>query len=138
MRSSSDIMRERQCAIRRELDRRNISLKVVSFDSSIPYSSLLSYFPADSDKQPAMMPASVVYSLFGAIPDDLLNLLAPEGYAIVRVPSGVDYDDVSKRCRDFLAIKEEAHHPESECGRDLGPKESARLASNVTVLRSVA
>ena len=64
----SKIVRDRQCAIRRELDRRGVSLKVVSFDSGIPYSTLLSYFPADHDKQPAMMPAST-----GAMPKPILK-----------------------------------------------------------------
>ena len=41
----NDIIRERQLAIRRELDRRGIALKVVSYDSKIPYPTLLTYFP---------------------------------------------------------------------------------------------
>lgn len=133
---SSTIMRQRQCAIRRELDRRGIALKVVSFDSGIPYSSLLSYFPEQGGREPAVLPASALYCLFNAIPGDLLNLLLPEGWAVVRVPAGIDYDDISAKCRDFIDTKERAHHPESEAGRDIGPTEGETLASKVVRLRA--
>lgn len=135
MRDVSTIVRDRQLAIRRELDRRGIPLKVVAFDSGIPYPTLCSYFPG-GERQPAEMPCSAVYSLCGVIPDDLLNLLCPEGYAVVRVPSGFDYDEISSVCRDFIAEKDRAHHPESEAGRDIGPTEQAKLASNVLRLRA--
>lgn len=134
MRDVSMIIRERQLAIRRELDRRNIPLKVVAFDSGIKYDTLLSYFPG-GERQPAEMPVSAAFSLCGNIPDDLLNLLAPDGFAIVRVPAGIDYDEVSAGCREFLAEKDKAHHPESEAGRDIGPTEHAKLSSKVVQLR---
>lgn len=135
LRDANEIVRERQAAIRRELDRRGLSLKTISFDSRIPYSTLVSYFPADSLRQPVMLPVSAAFALCGALPDDLINLLAPDGYAIVRVPAGIDYDEVSRQCRDFLSLKEEFHHPESEAGRDLGPTEEAKLSSNVVALK---
>lgn len=140
MRDSSTIMRERQRTIRRELDRRGISLKAVSFDSGIPYSTLYSYFPGNErgteEKQPAELPIGAFYALQGAIPDDLLNLLLKDGYAIVRVPVGIDYDDVSSGCREYLDAKERAHHPESEEGREIGPTEKAELGAKVVRLRA--
>jgi hypothetical protein len=77
-------------------------------------------------------------ALCGAIPDDLLNLMAPEGWAVVRVPTGIDYDDISEACRDFISSKDKAHHPESEAGRDIGPNEHAELAGKVVQLRGRA
>jgi hypothetical protein len=140
MRDSSTIMRDRQRTIRRQLDTRGITLKAVSFDSGIPYSTLCSYFPGNehgpTEKQPAEMPAGAIYSLCGAIPDDLLNLLLPDGWAVVRVPSNVDYDEVSSVCRDFISEKDRAHHPESEAGRDIGPTEQATLGAKVVRLRA--
>ncbi len=56
---NSSIVKQRQLAIRRELDRRQIALKVVSLDSGIAYSTLASYFPAASDANPAQMPVGV-------------------------------------------------------------------------------
>lgn len=140
MSDASTIMRDRQRAIRRELDRRGFHLKAVSFDSGIPYSTLLSYFPGEergfAPRQPAEMPSGAVYSLCGAIPDDLLNLMLPDGYAVVRVPAGIDYDEFSSACRAFIDAKDKAHHPESEAGRDIGPNEEAELAANVVRLRA--
>lgn len=135
MRDSSTIMRERQLTIRRELDRRGVALKAVSFDSGIPYSTLCSYFPG-GEQQPAELPGGAIYSLFGAIPDDLLNLLSPDGWATVRVPAGVDYDEVSSVCREFIDAKERFHHPESEAGRDIGPGEGKALGKTVVKLRA--
>ena len=45
VRDRNEIVRTRQSAIRRELDRRGIALKVISFDSGISYSTLLTYLP---------------------------------------------------------------------------------------------
>jgi hypothetical protein len=134
------IMRDVQRHIREQLDARGVALKVVAAKSGIPYTTLCTYFPGNErgfvEKQPAQLPAGALYSLCGSIPDDLLNLLFPDGWALVRVPSGVDYDEVSSACRDFIAEKDRAHHPDSEAGRDIGPTENAKLASNVLRLRA--
>lgn len=134
MRDVSTIIRNLQLAIRRELDRRAIPLKVVAMDSGIPYATLCSYFPG-GERQPAELPASAIYCLRGVIPNDLLGLLEPEGWAVVEVPDGIDYDAISEGCRRFLTEKDQAHHPESELGRDIGPTERARLACTVVELR---
>ncbi len=135
----SDMMRDRQRTIRKQLDARGVSLKAVSFDSGIPYSTLCTYFPGNergfAEKKPAEMPVGAFYSLFGAIDDDLLNLLLPEGYAVVQVPRGIDYDAISELARDFIDAKDRAHHPESEAGRDIGPNEEADLGAKVVRLK---
>lgn len=123
MASNNDILKQRQCAMRRELDRRGIALKAVSFDSGIPYSSLLSYFPQEGGSEPAVMSVAAQYALCGAIPDDILSLLLPEGRLIVRVAEQLDHDEVAEACQDFIATKHAAHHPESEAGREIGPTE---------------
>lgn len=125
------IVRGRQLAIRRELDRRQIPLKAVSFDSGIPYPTLISYFPQEGSREPAMLPASAIYSLFGAIPGDLLNQLVPEGWAIVRVPEGIDYDQIADWAEAFNAKKLAAHRADSECREQIGPNEKAELDSIV-------
>lgn len=135
MRPISEIMRERQLVIRRELDRRGIALKAIAFDSGIKYDTLLSYFPG-GERPVSEMPISAAYSLCGVLPDDLINLLCPEGFAVVRVPAGVDYDDVNQHCMSFIAEKAAAHHPDSEEGERIGPNENASLAANVLRLRA--
>jgi hypothetical protein len=138
MRDGVTIVRERQLAIRREMDRRGIALKQVEFDSGIPYATLLSYFPAEGSREPAVMPASALYKLAEgkALPNDLLSLLLPQGLVIVSVPEGVDFDDIEDACRELLATKGAAHHPESEAGREIGPGEEAELATKVVQIRA--
>jgi hypothetical protein len=138
MRDSSSIVRilkDRQCAMRREMDRRGIAMKAVSFDSGIPYSTLLSYFPeAEAKAVPALMPVSAQYALCGAIPEDILSQLLPDGRRIVRVPEMLDHDEISEAVQDYLQTKERAHHPESEEGREIGPNEDAHLSGKFAVI----
>lgn len=137
IRSNTEIMRERQLVIRRELDRRGVSLKAVAYDSGIKYNTLICYFPG-GDKLPNELPAGAISALCGALPNDLLNLLLPDGWAIVPVPLGMDYDEISAGCREFLDEKERAHHPESEEGREIGPTERSTLGEKAAKLRIVA
>lgn len=134
MRDETDIVRERQLAIRRELDRRGILLKTVALDAGMSYSTVQSYFPGERNATPATMSVAALYALVGAIPADLLSLLLPAGHVIVQVPENVDYDDISAWCRDFIDTKDKAHHPDSEAGRDLGPTERNQLDDKVVRL----
>jgi hypothetical protein len=140
MRDNVAIIRERQLGIRREIDRRGIALKIVSADSNIPYETLLTYFPVDGGREPAQMPAGAIYSLCEgeALPADLLSLLLPNGWQVVRVPEGVDHDKVAGLAADYLAAKNATHHPESEAGRDIGPVEAATLTGKLVQLRAAA
>ncbi len=124
------IVRERQKAIRREIDRRGIAIKAVQFDAGWENAStLLSYFPADQHAAPAVMSVAALFRLTetGALPLDLLSMLLPEGVAMVRVPNGVDHDRLADEFADYLKAKNECHRPESECGPAIGPGEDSRL-----------
>jgi hypothetical protein len=134
MRDASEIIRDRQLDIRRMMDDRGIHLKVVAFDSGIPYDTLISYFPGGK-REPAQLPVSAAFALCGVLDDDLINLLCPQGYAVVPVPVDTDYDTINQHCMDFLSEKSAAHHPESEAGREIGPTERARIESKVVQLR---
>lgn len=133
------IVRDRQRLVRREMDRRGISIKAVQLDGgwSNP-STILSYFPADEHAEPATMSVAALFRLLRtkALPSDLLSLLLPDGHVIVQVPENIDYDAISTACRDFIDSKERAHHPESEAGRDLGPTEKGELGAKVVRLRA--
>jgi len=139
MRDRNEIVRERQSAIRRELDRRGIALKAVSMDAQISYSTLVSYLPQPGGDKPVMMPMGVVYALAEsrAIPDDLLSLLLPPGCILVRAPEGLDHDEIEEAARDYLAAKGKAHRPESEAGRDIGPNEANDLTKRAVALKAV-
>jgi len=136
MASSDEIVRQRQSVIRREMDRRGIALKAVSFDSGIPYPTLLTYFPQEGGSRPVMLPVSALYALAEseAIPLDLLSLVLPTGNLIVKAPEAVDHDEASSAMRDYLRAKDQAHHPDSEAGRDIGPNEDKNLRVKLTVV----
>lgn len=140
MRDNVAIIRERQLGIRREIDRRSIALKIVAADSRIPYETLLTYFPQDGGREPAQMPAGAIYALCEgqALPADLLSLLLPNGWQVVRVPEGIDHDKVAELAADYLATKNATHHPDSEAGRDIGPGEADTLTGKLVQLRAAA
>lgn len=138
MTDNSSIVKDRQRAIRREMDRRGIHLKIVAADSGLSPSTLASYFPADPAIDPAQMPTGALFALVGVLPDDLISLMLPAGVQIVRVPEDVDHDEVCQAMHDYLAAKSAAHHPESENGRDIGPSEDMRLRTKLAAIGSAA
>lgn len=140
MTDGSKIVKQRQLAIRREMDRRGILLKIVAADAGIPYPTLASYFPADQNADPVQIPGGAIYALTDskALPLDLLSLLQPSGFLVVRVPEILDHDEIEKAILDYAACKAAAHHPESEAGREIGPNEHATLCGKAAHLRVVA
>lgn len=130
------IVRDRQCAVRREMDRRGIALKQVEFDSGIPSSTLLSYFPAEGSRDPAVMPASALYALAGAhaLPLDLLSLLLPANVMLVRVPDDVDHDAACEAMHHYLAEKAVAHRPDSPDGPAIAPCEDVSLRQKLAAV----
>lgn len=131
MRDENMIVRERQLLIRREMDRRDISIKAVQLDGGWKDpSTVSSYFPnPEGKKEPATMSVAALYRLIAtkALPVDLLSLLLPAGHLIVRVPEELDHDEIAQAMADYLAEKQRAHHPESEAGREISPNEDAKL-----------
>ncbi len=140
MSDANEIVRARQSAIRRELDRRGIALKAVGFDAGIPYQTLLTYFPQEGGARPVMIPGAAIYALaYGnAIPLDLLSLLVPEGFAIVRLPAGVDLDELDSICRNVVATKAAAHRSDSPAGPDISDCERVAILKAAAPLRAVA
>lgn len=136
MPSGSTIVKQRQLAIRRQLDKRGIALKVVAMDSGLSYSTLGSYFPIDENADPAQMPTGVLYDLCGHIPDDLLSLMLPVGRQIVRLPDDLDHDALSDLAADYLSAKAAAHKADSPAGVDIAPCEKDVLDRKVVALRA--
>lgn len=128
-------VRERQKAIRREMDRRGIAIKAVQFDGEWESpSTVLSWFPADEHKEPQTMSVASLYRLIKhkALPVELLSILLPDGFRIVSVPEEVDHDEIAEVVHDYLQTKERAHHPESPDGREISNCEHAALSGKVT------
>ncbi len=140
MRDADEIVRERQKAIRREIDRRSIALKAIASDADLSLTTLLSYFPGNPDAQPALMPVSVLFAILNgnALPRDMVSMLLPDGDMIVKVPEGVDHEELCEAAQEYLTEKARAHRPESEMGPAIGPNEHDRLSRKATRLSVVA
>lgn len=133
MRCENTIVRERQLVIRRELDRRGVSLKAVALDSGLPYSSVISYFPGERDREPATISGAAVYALCDgkALPADLLSLLLPDGWQIVRAPECVDHDALCEWAEGYVHAKTRAHRQDSPMGPEIAPCEQEELDGKV-------
>jgi hypothetical protein len=138
MEREAETVRGLQRTIRKQLDQRGHSLKAASFDSGIGYSTLCSYFTNEKDAKPSALTVAGLRLLLDALPADLLSLLLPDGWQIVRAPEGIDHDALSEQLVDYLATKQAAHHPDSECGPALGPNETALLDSKVVQITARA
>lgn len=114
-----------------EANNRGLTIKVIHFDTGISTDTLRSWARGE-----AVMSIAGLFGLVGVIPDDLLSMLLPDDRQIVRVPENLDHDDIETACRDFLTSKGQAHHPESECGREIGPGEKGTLDRKVVALRA--
>lgn len=128
----SHCTKETQERIFRLALREGLTLKAISLDSGIPYSTLRSY--AGNNGETAEMPVSALRKLAGIVPDELLSLLLPDGRAIVQVPDEIDHDEIADAFAGYLKAKNDFHHPESEAGRDIGPNERAALDAKVVML----
>lgn len=133
MHDESTIMRETLHAIRLELDRRRLPLKVCAAKAGVGYSTFLSWFPADGT--PQIPSLAYLGGLARALPADLFDLLLPDGFHMAPCPEHVDYDEFAKGCMAFLADKEAAHHPDSPEGRDLADCEKSKLDMKIVPLR---
>jgi len=138
MADATNIVRDRQKLVRREMNRRGISIKAVQLDGGWDSSStVLSYFPEDAHAQPAVMSVAALYRLLDteALPSDLLSLLLPPGFQIVRAPEAIDHDEVETVCRDYLAAKGKAHQADSPAGREIADCERVLLDGKVVQMR---
>ncbi|WP_230280242.1 hypothetical protein [Croceicoccus sp. Ery15] len=110
------------------------SLKAISLDSGIPYSTLRTY--AGENGATAEMPVSAVRKLTDIIPDELLSLLLNDGRQIVKAPEGIDFDELADHMRDWLREKDHAHHADSPGGREIAPCEKEKLSARLAVVRA--
>lgn len=88
-----------------------LTLKAISLDSGIGYTTIQSYARGE-----AMMSIASLYCLIGVVPDELLSLLLPDGRLILRAPEAIDHHEAAGAMRDYLAAKDRAHHPDSPAG----------------------
>lgn len=110
-----------------------LTLKAISLDSGLGYTTVQSYAKGE-----AVMSIAGLFKLVGVLPDELLSLLLPDGRSIVEVPEEIDHDELADRMREWLAAKDHAHRPDSECAEKIGPNEDADLRAKVVPIRERA
>ena len=62
---------------------------------------------------------------------ELLSLLLPDGFQVIKTPEGIDHNDIALILHDYLKAKAAAHHPDSEDGPAIGPNEQRALDSKI-------
>lgn len=97
-----------------DMKRNGLPFKAIQIDTGIKTSTLRGYV---AGRFPLTMTA--FRSLVGVIPNNLLSLLLPDGYQIVRVSEDIDHDVLDAACRDYTRAKADAHRPDSPAGREL-------------------
>lgn len=138
LKREAEIVRSLQRTIRNQLDQRGFSLKAAGYDSGIGYTTLVSYFTNAKDAKPSALTVAALRRLVGVLPTELLSILLPDGFHIVRAPEGIDHDRLAELMAEYLAAKNAAHHPDSEAGREIGPGEDAVLTGKLVQLRAAA
>ena len=136
MRDENAIMRETLLAIRLELDRRYIPMKVCAGKAGVSYSTWLSWFPADGTPQVPSL--GCLAALSRGLPADLFDMLLPDDFHAARCPKDVDYEAFADGCMAFLAEKQKAHHPDSPGGPAIVDEERGALDGKVIPLRGRA
>lgn len=123
---------QRMFRIAQDPTRFGLTLKMIAADADLGADSVRNYAAGET-----VMPMTALVALIGVLPDELLSLLLPAGHAIVRIPEGIDHDQLETCAREFLAAKGAAHHPDSPGGREIAECERQvldRKAAHLTVV----
>ena len=118
--------RREQERVFRLCQRDGMTLKAISLDSGLGYTTIQSYAHGE-----AVMSIASLFRLTGVIPDAYLSLLLPEGRQIVRAPDEIDHDVIADWAENYQREKLAAHRADSECAERIGPREQAALDDKV-------
>lgn len=110
-----------------------LTLKAISLDSGLGYTTVQSYARGE-----AVMSIAALFKLVGVMPDELLSLLLPDGRHIVQAPEEIDHDKLCELATDYVATKAAAHRVDSPEGVKIAPCEDQTLKGKVIRLRSAA
>ena len=72
------------------------------------------------------------------IDTELLSMLLPDGFQVVKVPNNVDHHDLIAAVHDYSSAKTAAHHPDSPDGVGISDCEKQLLDSKAATLKAVA
>jgi hypothetical protein len=136
MTSENAIAREALFAIRAELDRRGLPLKVLAGKAGVSASTFMSWFPVPGGSRDPQIPSlACLPALARALPGDLLSYLVPDGFHIVPDPTGgLDYDEIAAACLEVASVHAKARHPASPGGVEIVESEARQLGATVVML----
>lgn len=86
----------------------------------------------------AEMPFDKIDAFVDTFGVEVASLLLGDGLSFTRVIAPDNHDDLAARCADYSASVLSAHHPDSECGTEIGPRESVALARRAAAVRGAA
>lgn len=111
----------------------DLTLEVLAQETGIPKGTLNSY------KKGVAMPQFAFALLCEVIPDDLTSLLLPTGkYVSSEEPEGGDLDALAREAAGFNVEYLEAHHPGSEGGTTVTPRERQNLKDRARRMSTTA
>ena len=100
----------------------DLTLEVLAQETGIPKPTLASY------KRGVAMPMFAFALLCDVIPDELTSLLLPAGKFVSSAePEGGDLDALAREAAGFNVEYLDAHHPNSDGGTAVTPRETANL-----------
>lgn len=111
-----------------------LSLKRISIDSNMPYSTIRSYF-GQGDVKLSELPLSAFIKLCGVIPDQLLSqLLSPADRHLERDEEDEDteYDDLADQGDNVARLVRQARHPQSPGGTEIVAVEEEAIRQAAT------
>jgi hypothetical protein len=124
---------KRMFRIAQDPTRFGLTLKMIAADADLNLQSVRNYAAGDTE-----MPLSALDALIGILPEELLTLLMPAGHAIVRIPDGIDLDELDAACRAVVAEKAKAHRENSPGGPAVVECERVAILTAAAPLRVVA
>lgn len=69
------------------------------------------------------------------IDPELLSLLLPDGFQIIKTPQGMDHNEIAPIIHDYMQTKSAAHHPDSPAGAEISDCEQRDLDNKVASIR---
>jgi hypothetical protein len=112
----------------------DLPLKAISIDSKLGYTTVLSHARGEA----GMSLACFNHYIQGGLPTELLSMLLPEGFQVIKAAEAIDHDELARMAHDYLAEKTAAHCPNSPAGRDISDCEAVKLGEKAHALKAVA
>ncbi len=82
--------------------------------------------------------ASLTAYAEAGVDPELLSLLLPDGFQIVKTPAGLDHNEIAPMIHDYMQAKTDAHHPDSPNGSGISDCEEENLNTKFATIREVA